>query len=238
MSTHNALNTRVDAAASRFPAPYEPRRLSRAELKRKDVYAFVSPKLDRDVWLTGALTFAASLKFEFDVDVLDYCERPRTIQLPNGQTTEVAYWTRHANGEEHLWLLVPVLESDPAAGGSRRYRHEREALEAAQSMQVSLRFLFESELVAAGVSISTWLGLLPYVQTAHVMDNFAAIESRVAEHFRFAMGTTFAQLGADLSAFNAHDVRSVVCRGIHEGWLAIDPTRQLHIHTVVRGRAP
>jgi len=238
MNARNVWNARVEAAASRPPIPYELRRLTRAELKRKDVYAFVSPKLDRDVWLTGALAFAASLKLDFDVDVLAYCERPRTIQLANGQTVEIAFWTRHINGEEHLWLLVPVSESDAAAAGKRRYRLEREALDAAQAMQVSLRFLFESELVAAGVSIGTWLSLLPYVQTAHVMDNFAAIESRVEEYFRFAIGSTFVQIETALAAFNSHDVRSVVCRGIHEGWLAIDPTRPLHIHTVVRRREP
>lgn len=231
-STAAAADTFANVLGSRLP--YTPRPLTRKELKRKDVYAYLSPKLDREFWVTGALGFAAALKHEFDTDVVAFVERPRTLQVSDGHTIEVEYWTRHAGGEEHLWLVVPTLDSRAAPGGKRRYRDEEHARAAADRLQVSLRFMFESELVCLGVAVGTWLQLLPYVQTAHAMDNFAAIEARVHEHFRFISAATFVDIEAALSSFNSHDVRSTVCRAIHEGWLAIDPSRPLHVRTLVR----
>lgn len=221
------------ADAATLPLPYVPRQLSRSELKHKDIYAFLSPKLDREVWIVGALAFAACLQFEFDIETVSYCERPRALEL-DGQAMEITYWTRCADGTETLWLLVAASESDPAAAGTHRYRHEKSALEAADRAQVHLQFLFESELVSRGKSTGTWLALLPYVQTAHGMDNYMAIEPRVREQFRFLKSSTFVQIEAALSEFNSHDVRSVVCRAIHEGWLSIDAAQPLHIQTIVK----
>ncbi len=228
-----AMSGRRTADELHLPLPCFPRQLSRSELKHKDVYAFLSPKLDREVWIVGALTFAACLQFEFDIEIASYCERPRSLEL-DGKTTEVTYWTRGVDGTETLWLIVPVSESDPAAAGKHRYRHEKWALEAAERAQVHLRFLFESELVSRGTSAATWLALLPYVQTAHAMDNYMAIEPRVREHFRFLTSSTFIQIEAALSEFNSHDVRSVICRAIHEGWLSIDAAQPLHVQTIVK----
>lgn len=228
-----ATSRRTAFYAPPLPLPYVPRQLSRSELKHKDVYAFLSPKLDREVWVVGALSFAACLQFEFDIETVSYCERPRSLELDGG-ATEVTYWTRGVDGTETLWLLVPVSESDPAAGGTHRYRHEKSALEAADRAQVHLRFLFESELVSRGTSAGTWLALLPYVQTAHAMDNYMAIEPRVREQLRFLKSSTFVQIEAALSEFNSHEVRSVVCRAIHEGWLSIDAAQSLHDQTTVK----
>lgn len=214
------------------PLPYRPRGLTRAELKRKDVYAFLSPKLHREVWLTGALSFAASLQHEFDAETTAYCERPRKLELRDGGV-EAAFWTRRRTGEECLWLLIPTSESEPAAGGKRRYRREDQALDAAKRAHLHLRFMFETELISAGTSLGVWFGLLPFVQIAHVLDNYAAIEARVREHFRFLKASTFAQVEAALQDFNSHDVRSAVCRAIHEGWLRINSTHPLHVHTAV-----
>lgn len=219
-------------APSDLPLPCHPRALTRAELKREDVYAFLSPKLRREVWVTGALSFAACLQLEFDIDIASYCERPRQLTLRDG-VIEVGYWTRRQTGDECLWLLVPTVESEPAAGGQRRYRREDQALEAAEQAHLHLRFLFETELVACGTSIGVWFALLPFVQTAHVMDNHFAIEARVRGHFRFVKTATFRQIEAALSDYNPHDVRSTVCRAIHEGWLRIDTKHPLHVHTVV-----
>ena len=229
-----ARNARAIEKIRALPFPYLPRKLTPSELKKKDVYAYWSPKVGRDVWVTGALAFATSLKLEFDASVAAYIERPRYLELTERKTLEVAFWTRHLSGEEHLWLLVPTLDSDPVAGGKRRYRQEREALEAAAQAQVSLRFFLETDLIAQGPAICVWLALLPYVQTAHKLDNHSAIESRIREHFTFATATTFTEIEAALKTFNAHDVRSVVCRGIHEGWLRVDLAKSLHIHSIVR----
>lgn len=219
-------------APSDLPLSCHPRALTRAELKRKDVYAFLSPKLRREVWVTGALSFAACLQFEFDIEIAAYCERPRKLTLRDSMV-EVAYWTRHPTGDERIWLLVPTAESEPAVGGQRRYRREEQALEAAEQAHLHLRFLFETELMSSGTSIGVWFALLPYVQTAHVMDNYFATEARVRGHFRFVKAATFAQIEAALSEYNPHDVRSTVCRAIHEGWLRIDTKHPLHMHTVV-----
>ncbi len=218
--------------ASDQPIPCRPRALTRVELKRKDVYAFLSPKLSREVWLTGALSFAVSLQLEFDTETTAYCERPRQLELRDG-VIEIAFWTRRSSGEECLWLLIPTIESEPAAGGKRRYRREDHALEAAERAHVRLRFIFETELISAGTSLSVWFGLLPYVQTAHVLDNYAAIEARVREHFHYLKASTFSQVEAALQEFNPHDVQSTICRAIHEGWLRIDSSHPLHVHTVL-----
>lgn len=219
-------------APSDLPLPCRPRALTRAELKRKDIYAFLSPKLRREVWVSGALSFATSLQLEFDIDIAAYCERPRKLTLRDG-FVEVAYWTRRRNGNECLWLLVPTVESEPAAGGQRRYRREDQALETAEQAHLHLRLLFETDLISSGTSIGIWFALLPYVQTAHVMDNYFAIEALVRGHFRFVKAATFTQIEAALSDYNPHDVRSTVCRAIHEGWLRIDTKHPLHMHTVV-----
>ena len=219
-------------APSDLPLPYRPRALTRAELKRKDVYAFLSPKLRREVWVTGALSFATSLQFEFDIEIAAYCERPRKLMLPDS-LVEVAFWTRHPTGSERIWLLVPTIESEPAAGGQRRYKREDQALETAEQAHPHLRFLFETDLIASGTSIGVWFALLPYVQTAHVMDNYVAVEARVHGHFRFTKAATFKQIETALSDYSPHDVRSTVCRAIHEGWLQIDTKHPLHVHTVV-----
>lgn len=218
-----------------LPLPYQPRKLTRTELTHKDVYAFLSPRLNREVWVTGALTFAACLRFEFDPDTVSYCERPRKLEVAD-KVIEITYWTRRTDGTETLWLLVPASESEPAVYGTCRYRDERRAREAAERAQVHLSFLFESELIALGTSIGTWFQLLPFVQTGHVMENYAAIEPLVREHFRLIERATFVQMEAALGGFNSHDVRSVMCRAIHEGWLTIDPSKPIHIHTsVARG---
>lgn len=215
------------------PLPYSPRALTRAEKKRKDVYAFLSPKLDREVWVLGALGFAAALTFEFDPTVVSYCERPRTLRVDR-RTVEMAYWTRHANDEEHLWVLVPTKESDAAAGGRRRFRHEEQLLRVAQTLQISVRFLYEQDFIKQRTAIGIWLALLPYVQTARVLENRAAVEARVREYFQFATAATFERLEKSLTGYHPHDVRAIACAGIHSDWLSIDLSRPLHVRTVVR----
>lgn len=230
-ATNEAEDGRIVAPID-HPIPCHPRALTRVELKRRDVYAFLSAKLHREVWLTGVLSFAACLQHEFDAETTAYCERPRKLELRDG-TIEVAFWTRRRGGNECLWLLIPTSESEPAIGGKRRYRREDQALEVAERAHLHLRFMFETELISKSTSQSIWFGLLPYVQTAHVLDNYVAIEARVREHFRFLKTSTFAQIEAALHELNPHDVRSAVCRAIHEGWLQIDLKHPLHMHTLV-----
>lgn len=230
--THEAPNIYSDAVDSL--TPYKPRRLTRAELKRKDVYAFTSPKLGRVVWVVGVLQFATALKLEFDTEVTAYAERPRTLKVADDKTIEVAYWTRHTNGEEHLWLLVPSAETESASAARTRHRNIELAMDAAQTMQISVKLLPEADLVVSAPSTRTWLALLPFVQTADVMDNATVIKARVEEHFEFVQASTFAQVEQSLAAFNAHDVRSVICQGIHSAWLKIDPTKPLHAHTIIQ----
>ena len=114
-ATNEAEDGRIVAPID-HPIPCHPRALTRVELKRRDVYAFLSPKLHREVWLTGVLSFAACLQHEFDAETTAYCERPRKLELRDG-TIAVAFWTRRRGGNECLWLLIPTSESEPAIGG-------------------------------------------------------------------------------------------------------------------------
>lgn len=219
-----------------YPLPYASRLLSPRELKKLDVYSYLSPKEGRLVRVVG-LSLIVALRLEFSPDVSRYVERPRRLNC-NGQVHELSFWYRERNGRERCVMVVPHTSSSVDATGRRQHRHAQLLLEAAERASVPLRFEAEAQLLEEKPQSQARLRMLPMVQTALRLNNRLPLRQRILEFSGRLERFRLSQLVKALEGYAPADVRAVACDLIHIGRLQLDVTAPLSDGSLMWRTAP
>jgi hypothetical protein len=206
------------------------------EKRDLDFYTFFSPKLERRVEIIGLPAMCLSLLNEFNCNIDNYVERPRILHARD-RRHELTSWIRDRAGRERFLIAMPHDDCTRGAVGRQTHRQAAALLDASSLAQMQLIFVSDSEIIDQRNRISQALRMLPYVQVAHGLPNRPFLRQRVLELFRCHDRAQFSQIEKALVAFNAADVRAVVCDLVHDGWLEIDARSDLDINTLVRRAA-
>jgi hypothetical protein len=219
-------------ATSREAVPFAPRKLTRSEQIRSDLYIYHSPKLARQVMVIRPTVLALALELEFSPRMRTYVERPRTLVFDGGKI-ELSFWTATDRGlEQFLWLTVAApAKTGPSARGAERRLEAIQA--AAQNAQIALTLVSEAQMARRPIENANRLRLLPWVQTARDLPQLAAICARALERFAYQARLSFAQLEHALSDYDARDVRAAACQLVHSGELTLDWSSKLHTHSLL-----
>lgn len=219
-----------------YPLPYTSRSLSPRELKKQDVYSYLSPKEGRLVRVVG-LSLIVALRLEFSPEVSSYIERPRRLSC-NGQIHELSFWYRERNGRERCVMVVPHTSSSVDATGRREHRHAQTLLEAAEHASVPLHFESEAQLLEERPHSQARLRMLPMVQTAQRLNNRLALRQRIVEFSSQLERFRLSQLVKALGGYAPADVRAVACDLIHIGRLQVDVSAPLSDGSLLWRTAP
>ena len=222
--TAGASATRVEADAEQHAAnmslPYQPRRLTRSERNRREIFVFHSPRNRRVVTLADMLHLAIALRFEFDPSLVSFIERPRRIALSPRQDIDISFWTRDRAGEERYYLAIPNAGTTGSTSGLVSVR-DREALdEAAARHDLRLSYLAEREVASSIAQCAIAFELLPHVWAYSRLVSRSVIRARIDGHLANSPRTTLAQL-LKLLDFPPDSIRAVVAAMIHDGTLAL-----------------
>ena len=231
----------IDPAASLHRAgvrPFEPRVYGRREFEKRDVYGFLSLKEARPVEVDGLPAIAVALTLECDPNVASYTERPRFLTLGD-KNAELDFWVRFTSGYEEFLLLLPDAECVQGAGGVRRPREADRWLAFARDAGISLRFITEQQVRAAGASIAQHNRLVAFAQVAQTLGNRLALRTRILAHLDQQPRARIDQLEAAMAPCIAGDVQAVTCELICLGAIDFDRNDELTRRTVVarRGRS-
>lgn len=225
IAKHDSKSQAHNSRKGTNKVPVSPRILSTDERRKKDVYSFRSPKLDRVTELVGCLNAAQALFLEFDPSTSIYVERPRTLPLRDREV-ELHFWTRDQEGLERYWLMVPASETADRDTSRRRYRDEVAIVESAQRAHIGLNFIYESDVQRQAATLATWHRVLPYVQTALDLPHRSVISARVLQVFDSLDRSCFSQIESFLTDFHPADIRATTCWLIHQGRLRLtDPSK-------------
>jgi hypothetical protein len=228
----------ASAPSGAIDYPYTSRTLTRRELQKLDIHTFNSPKEDtRMVRVVGLPNLALALRLEFDPTIIAYTERPRLLRC-GADVYEFSYWYLERGGRETLALLVPTPDSAPAEGGRRRHRRAEQLLDAARAAHLPLSFVFESELVAQGQELATFLRMLPSVQIARRLANRYPLREHILRIVTQFDRCRLSQLVSALEGYAPADVQCVTCDLAHAGLLAFDAKAPLNSHSLFWGAQP
>ena len=200
--------------------PYTPRKLTRGERNRREVFVFFSPRNQRVVTIADAVNAAVALKLEFDPNIRKYIERPRRIQFTTKQQIDVSFWTRDTSGDERFYLVVPDAGTVGSTAGTVSIRDRAELDDAANRNGIRLHYVTEPELLSARTWLATNFELLPLVwdygrlATRSLIRN--QIRARLANAERVSLSSLFKTL-----EFTPANVRAVVAGMIHQGELRL-----------------
>ena len=200
--------------------PYTPRKLTRGERNRREVFVFFSPRNRRIVTIADAVNAAMALKFEFNPNIQKYVERPRRIQFTTKQQIDVSFWTRDASGEERFYLVVPEAGTVGSTSGTLSIRDRGELDDAAERNGIRLHYVSEPELHSARTWLATGFELLPLVWdygrlvTRSLIRN--QIHARLANTERVSLSNLIKTLD-----YTPANVRAVVAGMIHQGELRL-----------------
>ena len=212
--------------------PYRSRDLTLRELRREDIYSFLSPKEGRLARVAGLPALALRLQKEFEPRTVAVVERPRRL-IVGKEVYEFAIWTLDIDGRESLWMLVPTTASVPESNGRRKHRKAQQLLEAAEAAHLPLRFVLETELIEQGALMASHLRMLPSVQLARRLNNRVIVRERILELLVDGKKLRVSQIVAMLDGYLASDVRCVVCDLVHAGHIDYDRAIAWNQHSVV-----
>lgn len=200
--------------------PYTPRKLTRGERNRREVFVFYSPRNRRVVTIADAVNAAVALKLEFDPRIQKYTERPRRIQLTPKQQIDISFWARVGSGEEHFYLVVPEAGTVRSTTGTARIQDRGELDEAARRNGVRLDYITESELLSARNWLATGFELLPLVWDYERLASRSLIRNQILARLRNTERVSVMNLIKTLD-FTPAGVRAVVAGMIHQGELRL-----------------
>lgn len=217
--------------------PFSPRRLTKSELDRNDIYMTAEPRTGRVVSLIGPLRLAQWLLLTFDRDCADCVERPRQLSLGGSTCIELDFWTRRRDDSEMFWFMVAESESTNGPTG-RVHRDATLWSRAVQNAGVSLTLVYEKELLQRWQCIANYFRLLPNVQAAYQLPDILRLRGRVTDAFgRTPVPMTFEQLELSLHDLARPSVRSAICSMIYEGLLTFEEDLPLSRRTLLTWRA-
>lgn len=102
--------------------PFKPRLLGHAELRRRDVYRFMSPKEGRAVDVCGPFELAFWLTLEFTPDVTAITERPLRFDV-GASPVELTCWLSERSGREQFGVLASDGDTIQGSDDKRPGRH-------------------------------------------------------------------------------------------------------------------
>lgn len=222
--TAGTAATRVEADADVHAAnptlPYQPRKLTRSERNRREVFVFHSPRNNRVVTIAELLNLAIALRFEFDPTLVAYVERPRRIALSPKQDIDLSFWTRNRAGEERYYLAIPNAGTMGSTSGTVSIRDREQLDEAAARHNLHLHYLTEREMVSNLAQCAVAFELLPHVWAYNRLVSRSVIREHINTFLLNNPRTTLAQL-LELLDFPADSVRAVVAAMVHDGTLSL-----------------
>lgn len=214
------VESELTAHATNPALPHQPRKLTRGERNRPEVFVFSSPRNQRMVTVTKFLNFAVALKFEFQPNLECYVERPRRIALSPRQDIDISFWTRNRAGEERYYLTIPASGTIGSTSGTVSIR-DRDALDAAAERHgLQLTYLTERELISSMSDCAIHYELLEHVWTYQRLAARSLIRTQILALLGNTPRLTLASLIHNLS-FEADNVRAVVAGMVHEGTLRL-----------------
>lgn len=200
--------------------PYTPRKLTRGERNRREVFVFFSPRNQRVVTIADSINAAVALKLEFDPTIQKYVERPRRIQFTAKQQIDVSFWTRNTSGEERFYLVVPEAGTVGSTTGTVSIRDRNELDDAAQRNGIRLHYVTELELLSARIWLATGFELLPLVWEYGRLATRSLIRNQIRARLANIERVSLSNLIKTLD-FTPANVRAVVAGMIHHGELRL-----------------
>lgn len=196
--------------------PYQPRKLSRGERNRREVFVYFSPRNQRVVTIADVVNAAVALKFEFDPLIQSYVERPRRLQLTPKQQIDVSLWTRDVSGEERFWLVIPEAGTVGSTAGTVSIRDRVELDAASVRNGIRLHYLTEPELLSARCALTTALELLPLVWDYGRLPTRSLVRNQIHACLASIERVSLSHLTKTLE-FTPASIRAVVAGMIHLG---------------------
>ncbi|MCO5055844.1 hypothetical protein [Thermomonas sp.] len=200
--------------------PYTPRKLTRGERSRREVFVFFSPRNQRVVTIADAINAAVALKLEFDPNIQKYIERPRRIRFTVKQQIDVSFWTRNKSGEERFYLVVPEAGTIGSTTGTVSIRNRAELDDAALRNGIRLHYVTEPELLSARTWLATGFELLPLVWDYGRLATRSLIRNQIRARLVNTERVSISNLINTLD-FTPANVRAVVAAMIHQGELQL-----------------
>lgn len=224
VGTRATQATPIEAHATTSALPYEPRRLTRGERGRREIFVYFSVRNQRIVTVADTVNVAMVLQLEFDVSLTHFVERPRRLQLSDKQQIDISFWTRSKTGEERFWLVIPDSGKVGSTSGTFAIR-DRSVLDAAAERQgLILHYVTEEQLLASRLWLATAFELLPLVWLHQRLVNRSLIRMRVEEQLRQVERMSLSGLIKALAhepTYEPTRVRAVVAAMIHQGRLRL-----------------
>ncbi|MBB5876303.1 hypothetical protein [Xanthomonas sp. 3498] len=200
--------------------PYEPRKLTRSERNRRELFVFHSPRNARIVTVTEFLHLTLALQLEFDPNLQSYVERPRRIALSPRQDIDISFWTRSKQGEERYYLAIPASGTIGSTSGIVSIR-EQEALDAAAERHgLRLIYITERELISSIADCAVRFELLHHVWAYQRLVTRSTIQDQILALLTNRPRLTLSGLIQHL-AVDADSVRAVVAGMVHAGRLRL-----------------
>lgn len=200
--------------------PHEPRKLTRSERNRREIFVFPSPRNARVVTVAEFLHLAVALQFEFDPDLQCYVERPRRIALSLRQDIDISFWTRNKRGEERYYLAIPASGTIGSTSGTVSIR-DRAALDAAAERHgIELSYITERELISSTSECAIRFELLHHVWAYQRLVSRSIIQEQILALLADRPRLTLTALIQHLT-FDADNVRAVVAGMVHAGGLRL-----------------
>jgi hypothetical protein len=224
VGTRATQATPIEAHATTSALPYEPRRLTRGERGRREIFVYFSVRNQRIVTVADTVNVAMALQLEFDVSLTHFVERPRRLQLGDKQQIDISFWTRSKTGEERFWLVIPDSGTVGSTSGTLAIR-DRSVLDAAAERQgLILHYVTEEQLLGSRLWLATAFELLPLVWLHQRLVNRSLIRMRIEEQLRQVERMSLSGLIKALAhepTYEPTRVRAVVAAMIHQGRLRL-----------------
>lgn len=206
------------------------------ERKRKDVYSYFSPKLERVVEVVEPLRAQMALEFEFNADVVLFAERPRKLAVGDS-LLELDFFTSERDGHERYWFLVPDDECMEPNTPRKRHRDAVAFVDAANRAHLALEFVFEADLLRKRMRFNELVRLLPYAQDALLLENRDLLKDQLRGALATLQRASIDQLWTAFSEFHRADVMAAIASLIHGGEIVLKGDRALDRLSMVERRA-
>lgn len=195
-----------------------PRQFRKGEFDRSNVFVAYSRKVDREIKVIGPTNFDAWLLLEFDVDIINFCERPpldlALMPAKEGKHRPYDFWVRHRRGRQHgLIVYDPQLPRDCRLSVDLLKR-------SAAELDPALEIWLASDLRARSILIRNLKQLQPYVAMDHVIDR--ELRSKILERVDAGIEATWSDIHRSAKLWFSGLINSELARLIHSGRVAAD----------------
>lgn len=198
-------------------APVE---LSRGEFDSNNVFIAYSRKIGREIMVIGPACYDVWLILEFDVNVLEFCERPplglSLLPLKDEKTRPFDFWIRYRNGRRR-----GIIVADPHHGSPDLDLMKRSIDTTKEPVDIWLT----TDLSARLVFLRNLKQLAPFVGCDRFGD--ARLQTSILEQFG-SMPLSWSQVRARCRAAAPSAVDAALAHLIHAGQL----TAELNEHAL------